>query len=82
MYWMLDLTENKQVNTCGQRICVEDIVTIKRRIIKPSHVSSRSVIFRRRKRTDSDSCLVSEGLREAISSYLQMTEGNSHSWDT
>uniref|UniRef100_A0A3Q3X5T5 SH2 domain-containing protein n=1 Tax=Mola mola TaxID=94237 RepID=A0A3Q3X5T5_MOLML len=36
----------------------------------------------RSKRTDSDSCLVSEGLREAISSYLQMTEGNSHSWDT
>ncbi|XP_023254772.1 src-like-adapter 2 [Seriola lalandi dorsalis] len=42
---------------------------------------SRSVIFRR-KRTESDNSLVSEGLREAISSYLQMTEGNDHSWDT
>ncbi|KAG7229652.1 hypothetical protein INR49_012696 [Caranx melampygus] len=41
---------------------------------------SRSVIFRR-KRTESDNSLVSEGLREAISSYLQMTEGNEHSWD-
>uniref|UniRef100_A0A3Q3FRY0 Src like adaptor 2a n=1 Tax=Labrus bergylta TaxID=56723 RepID=A0A3Q3FRY0_9LABR len=34
---------------------------------------SRSMIFRR-KRTESDNSLVSEGLREAISSYLQMTE--------
>lgn len=42
---------------------------------------SRSVIFRR-KRTESDHSLVSEGLREAITSYLQMTEGNDHSWDT
>ncbi|XP_026203233.1 src-like-adapter 2 [Anabas testudineus] len=42
---------------------------------------SRSVIFRR-KRTESDNSLVSEGLREAITSYLQMTEGNDHSWDT
>lgn len=40
----------------------------------------RSVIFRR-KRTESDHSLVSEGLREAINSYLQMTEGNEHSWD-
>ncbi|KAI3370404.1 hypothetical protein L3Q82_025173, partial [Scortum barcoo] len=42
---------------------------------------SRSVIFKR-KRTESDNSLVSEGLREAITSYLQMTEGNDHSWDT
>ncbi|XP_037643145.1 src-like-adapter 2 isoform X1 [Sebastes umbrosus] len=42
---------------------------------------SRSVIFRT-KRTESDNSLVSEGLREAITSYLQMTEGNDHSWDT
>ncbi|CAK6958379.1 src-like-adapter 2 [Scomber scombrus] len=42
---------------------------------------SRSVIFKR-KRTESDHSLVSEGLREAISSYLQMTEGNDLSWDT
>ncbi|XP_029005931.1 src-like-adapter 2 [Betta splendens] len=42
---------------------------------------SRSVIFRR-KRTESDNSLVSEGLRDAITSYLQMTEGNDHSWDT
>ncbi|KAF3855873.1 hypothetical protein F7725_016596 [Dissostichus mawsoni] len=42
---------------------------------------SRSAIFRR-KRTESDNSLVSEGLREAITSYLQMTEGNDHSWDT
>nr|XP_020448375.1 src-like-adapter 2 isoform X2 [Monopterus albus] len=39
---------------------------------------SRSVIFRR-KRTESDHSLVSEGLREAISSYLQITDGT---WDT
>ncbi|XP_044075983.1 src-like-adapter 2 [Siniperca chuatsi] len=42
---------------------------------------SRSVILKR-KRTESDNSLVSEGLREAITSYLQMTEGNDHSWDT
>uniref|UniRef100_A0A3P9LE58 Si:ch211-25d12.7 n=1 Tax=Oryzias latipes TaxID=8090 RepID=A0A3P9LE58_ORYLA len=42
---------------------------------------SRSVILRR-KRTDSGHSLVSEGLREAITSYLQMTEGDEHSWDT
>ncbi|XP_078103966.1 src-like-adapter 2 [Sander vitreus] len=42
---------------------------------------SRSVIFNK-KRTESDNSLVSEGLREAITSYLQMTEGNDHSWDT
>ncbi|XP_041634677.1 src-like-adapter 2 [Cheilinus undulatus] len=42
---------------------------------------SRSVIFRR-KRTESDNSLVSEGLREAITSYLQMTEGGDYSWDT
>ncbi|XP_034548993.1 src-like-adapter 2 [Notolabrus celidotus] len=43
---------------------------------------SRSMIMRR-KRTESDSnSLVSEGLREAITSYLQMTEGSNHSWDT
>ncbi|KAF3689507.1 Src-like-adapter 2 Src-like adapter protein 2 [Channa argus] len=42
---------------------------------------SRSMIFRK-KRTESDNSLVSEGLREAISSYLQMTEGSDHSWDT
>ncbi|XP_068451066.1 src-like-adapter 2 [Clinocottus analis] len=41
---------------------------------------SRSVIFRRM-RTESDNSLVSEGLREAIVSYLQMTDGNDHSWD-
>lgn len=45
-----------------------------------SSASSRSVIFKR-KRTESDNSLVSEGLREAISSYLQMTEGNSNSWE-
>lgn len=42
---------------------------------------SRSVIFRR-KRSEADDSLVSEGLREAISSYIQMTEGNDFSWDT
>ncbi|XP_041813988.1 src-like-adapter 2 [Chelmon rostratus] len=42
---------------------------------------SRSVIFRR-KRTELDNSLVSEGLREAITSYLQMTESDNHSWDT
>ncbi|XP_040060508.1 src-like-adapter 2 [Gasterosteus aculeatus] len=42
---------------------------------------SRSVIFRK-VRTESDHSFVSEGLREAISSYLQMTEGNDDSWDT
>lgn len=42
---------------------------------------SRSVIFRR-KRTESGNSLLSEGLREAISSYLQMTEDSDQSWDT
>ncbi|XP_053297855.1 src-like-adapter 2 [Pleuronectes platessa] len=42
---------------------------------------SRSMLFKR-KRTESDNSLVSEGLRDAISSYLQMTEGTDHSWDT
>uniref|UniRef100_UPI0037E85269 src-like-adapter 2 n=1 Tax=Semicossyphus pulcher TaxID=241346 RepID=UPI0037E85269 len=42
---------------------------------------SRSMLFRR-KRTESDNSLVSEGLREAITSYLQMTESHDHSWDT
>ncbi|XP_013873193.1 src-like-adapter 2 [Austrofundulus limnaeus] len=42
---------------------------------------SRSVILKR-KRTESDNSLVSEGLREAISSYLQMTECKDHFWDT
>ncbi|XP_075997511.1 src-like-adapter 2 [Genypterus blacodes] len=42
---------------------------------------SRSMIFRR-KRTESENSLVSEGLREAITSYLQMTECNGQSWDT
>ncbi|GLD62205.1 src-like-adapter 2 [Lates japonicus] len=54
--------------------------TIRRPTINWKDIS-RSVIFRR-KRTESDNTLVSEGLREAISSYLQMTEGNDHSWDT
>uniref|UniRef100_H3CPC9 Src like adaptor 2a n=1 Tax=Tetraodon nigroviridis TaxID=99883 RepID=H3CPC9_TETNG len=40
---------------------------------------SRSMIFKR-ERTESDNSLVSEGLREAISSYLQMTEGDENSW--
>uniref|UniRef100_A0A3P9QFP4 Src like adaptor 2a n=1 Tax=Poecilia reticulata TaxID=8081 RepID=A0A3P9QFP4_POERE len=35
-----------------------------------------------RKRTESDNSLVSDGLREAISSYLQLTECKDHSWDT
>ncbi|XP_075904084.1 src-like-adapter 2 [Nelusetta ayraudi] len=42
---------------------------------------SRSVIFRR-KRSEADDSLVSEGLREAISSYIQMTDGNDFGWDT
>ncbi|XP_040888827.1 src-like-adapter 2 [Toxotes jaculatrix] len=54
--------------------------TIRRPTINWKDIS-RSVIYRR-KRTDSDHSLVSEGLREAISSYLQMTGGNDHSWDT
>ncbi|KAJ0023257.1 hypothetical protein NQD34_003156 [Periophthalmus magnuspinnatus] len=41
----------------------------------------RSVIFQQ-KRTESGHSLVSEGLREAISSYLQMTEDSDLSWDT
>ncbi|XP_054473490.1 src-like-adapter 2 [Anoplopoma fimbria] len=55
-------------------------ITIRRPTINWKDIS-RSVIFRRT-RTESDNSLVSEGLREAISSYLQMTEGNDHSWDT
>lgn len=43
--------------------------------------SSRSVILRR-KRSETDDSLVSEGLREAISSYIQMTDGSDFSWDT
>ena len=46
-----------------------------------SSVCCRSMIFRK-KRAESDNSLVSEGLREAITSYLQMTEGHDHSWDT
>lgn len=43
---------------------------------------SRSMILRR-KRLESDHSLVSEGLREAIYSYLQMTEaGENNCWDT
>ncbi|XP_037535202.1 src-like-adapter 2 [Nematolebias whitei] len=41
----------------------------------------RSVILRR-KRMESDNALVSDGLREAISSYLQMTECKDDFWDT
>ncbi|XP_008282171.1 src-like-adapter 2 isoform X2 [Stegastes partitus] len=54
--------------------------TIRRPTINWKDIS-RSVILKR-KRTESDNSLVSEGLREAISSYLQMTDDNSHSWDT
>ncbi|XP_019942149.2 src-like-adapter 2 isoform X2 [Paralichthys olivaceus] len=54
--------------------------TIRRPTINWKDIS-RSMIFKR-KRTESDNSLVSEGLREAISSYLQMTEGSNHSWDT
>lgn len=46
-----------------------------------SSASSRSMVFKR-KLAESDNPLVSEGLREAISSYLQMTEGSSDSWET
>ncbi|XP_042352370.1 src-like-adapter 2 [Plectropomus leopardus] len=53
---------------------------IRRPTINWKDISS-SMIFKR-KRTESDQSLVSEGLREAITSYLQMTEGNDHSWDT
>ncbi|XP_061543810.1 src-like-adapter 2 isoform X3 [Phycodurus eques] len=42
---------------------------------------SRSMILKRT-RTGSDNSMVSEGLREAMSSYLQLTEGNNHSWYT
>uniref|UniRef100_A0A3Q2XEZ2 Src like adaptor 2a n=1 Tax=Hippocampus comes TaxID=109280 RepID=A0A3Q2XEZ2_HIPCM len=42
---------------------------------------SRSMILNRR-RTESGGSKLSEGLREAISSYLQMTEDSSHGWDT
>ncbi|XP_010793192.1 src-like-adapter 2 [Notothenia coriiceps] len=55
-------------------------ITIRRPTINWKDIS-RSAIFRR-KRTESDNSLVSEGLREAITSYLQITEGNDHSWDT
>ncbi|KAM4588055.1 src-like-adapter 2 [Odontesthes bonariensis] len=55
-------------------------VTVRRPTVNWKEIS-RSVILRR-KRTQSDNSLVSEGLREAISSYLQMTEGSDHSWDT
>uniref|UniRef100_A0A3Q3XD55 SH2 domain-containing protein n=1 Tax=Mola mola TaxID=94237 RepID=A0A3Q3XD55_MOLML len=57
--------------------------TVRRPTINWKDISrcGRSSLFSRLPH-DSDSCLVSEGLREAISSYLQMTEGNSHSWDT
>ncbi|XP_068598839.1 src-like-adapter 2 [Brachionichthys hirsutus] len=41
---------------------------------------SRSMIFRK-KRTQSGNSLVSEGLREAITSYLQMTEDDGDRWD-
>ncbi|AWP03323.1 Src-like-adaptor 2 [Scophthalmus maximus] len=53
--------------------------TIRRPTINWKDIS-RSVIFKR-KRSESDNSLVSEGLREAISSYIQMTEGSHHSWD-
>ncbi|XP_040014837.1 src-like-adapter 2 [Xiphias gladius] len=53
--------------------------TIRRPTVQWKDIS-RSAIFRRT-RTESDNSLVSEGLREAISSYLQMTEGNDDSWD-
>ncbi|KAM8756647.1 src-like-adapter 2 [Acanthopagrus schlegelii] len=55
-------------------------ITVRRPTINWKDIS-RSVIFKR-KRTESGNSLVSEGLREAITSYLQMTEGNDHSWDT
>ncbi|XP_070758897.1 src-like-adapter 2 [Enoplosus armatus] len=55
-------------------------ITVRRPTINWKDIS-RSVIFRR-KRTESDNSLVSEGLRDAITSYLQMTEGCDHSWDT
>ena len=57
------------------------VITLVSKVSNPFSVSSRSAIIRR-KRVDSDHSLVSEGLREAISSYLQMTESNDHSWDT
>ncbi|CAG5983943.1 src-like-adapter 2 [Menidia menidia] len=55
-------------------------ITVRRPTVNWKEIS-RSVILKR-KRTESDNSLVSEGLREAISSYLQMTQGNDHSWDT
>lgn len=55
-------------------------VTVRRPTINWREIS-RSVILRR-KRTESDNSLVSEGLREAISSYLQLTECKDPSWDT
>uniref|UniRef100_A0A8C6UNN9 Si:ch211-25d12.7 n=1 Tax=Neogobius melanostomus TaxID=47308 RepID=A0A8C6UNN9_9GOBI len=55
-------------------------IVIKRPTINWKDIT-RSVIFRR-KRTESDNSLVSEGLREAINSYLLMTEGSDLEWDT
>ncbi|XP_005746453.1 src-like-adapter 2 [Pundamilia nyererei] len=56
-------------------------ITTRRPTIKWKEIS-RSVILKR-KRTVSDHSLVSEGLREAIYSYLQMTEASENScWDT
>uniref|UniRef100_A0A669BLS1 Src like adaptor 2a n=1 Tax=Oreochromis niloticus TaxID=8128 RepID=A0A669BLS1_ORENI len=56
-------------------------ITTRRPTIKWKEIS-RSVILKR-KRTVSDHSLVSEGLREAIYSYLQMTEAGENScWDT
>uniref|UniRef100_A0A1A8G214 Src-like-adaptor 2 n=1 Tax=Nothobranchius korthausae TaxID=1143690 RepID=A0A1A8G214_9TELE len=55
-------------------------VTVRRPTLNWRDIT-RSVILRR-KRTESDNSLVSEGLREAISSYLQMTECKDHCWDT
>ncbi|XP_038150779.1 src-like-adapter 2 [Cyprinodon tularosa] len=55
-------------------------ITVRRPTINWREIS-RSVILRR-KRTESDNSLVSDGLREAISSYLQLTECKDHSWDT
>ncbi|KAM6927899.1 src-like-adapter 2 [Xenentodon cancila] len=54
--------------------------TIRRPTINWTNIS-RSVILKRN-RTESGNSLVSEGLRETIHSYLQMTEDSDHSWDT
>uniref|UniRef100_A0A8C9ZYZ0 Src like adaptor 2a n=1 Tax=Sander lucioperca TaxID=283035 RepID=A0A8C9ZYZ0_SANLU len=48
----------------------------------PTTVRRPTINWKDISRTESDNSLVSEGLREAITSYLQMTEGNDHSWDT